>query len=223
MNMQIPVPTRGYPLTLLCIGACLVAIHLLLASYHQLVEELPWLLRQLFDLDEENNLPTWFSSFLLLNDAIVMYLFCVSRQQGQYLHWVILASGFLLLSVDEVAGLHETFNTAIEINWAIPGAVLVTLTGLYFLPFLARIDRRLAMHYVASGAIYVSGAVVVELLSADMDEDSLAYSFATALEEGLEMLGAWYFLAVNLAALRTAVDTREATSPPAQETPELPH
>jgi len=34
-----------------------------------------------------------------------------------------------------------------------------------------------------------------------MDEDSLEYGFSTALEEGLEMLGAWMFLRVNLFAM----------------------
>ena len=74
----------------------------------------------------------------------------------------------------------------------------MTLVGLAFVPFLRSLDRRLAGLFVLSGVLYVSGAMGVEVLSEDMDEDSLAYGFATALEEGLEMLGALLFLAVNL-------------------------
>lgn len=205
--MQINIPSKKYTTTLFCITICLVVIHLSLASYHKLVDDLPWLLRQLFDLDDENNIPTWFSSFLLLNSAVVMYLFFSSRQQGQHIQWAVLSWGFLLLSLDEVAGLHETFNTAVEFSWTIPGGILVIIVGLYFVPFLIRIDRRLAILYVVSGLMYVSGAIIIELLSEDMDEDHISYSFATALEEGLEMLGAWLFLSVNLSVLRKDVST----------------
>ena len=47
----------------------------------------------------------------------------------------------------------------------------------------------------------------MELLSEDMDEDSMAYGFATAVEEGLEMLGALLFLAVNLDELKRQNNT----------------
>lgn len=95
--------------------------------------------------------------------------------------------------------MHESMNTAIEINWAIPGVILVELA---FVPFLLSLPRRIAVLFVLSGLLYVSGALGVELLSEDMDEDSIAYGFATALEEGLEMLGALMFLAVNLGEMK---------------------
>ena len=38
----------------------------------------------------------------------------------------------------------------------------------------------------------------------DMDEDEIAYGFATAVEEGMEMIGALMFLAVNLFEMRKA-------------------
>lgn len=98
--------------------------------------------------------------------------------------------------------MHESMNTAIEINWAIPGVILVVLVGLAFVPFLLSLPRRIAVLFVLSGLLYLSGALGVELLSEDMDEDSIAYGFATALEEGLEMLGALMFLAVNLGEMK---------------------
>ena len=47
-----------------------------------------------------------------------------------------------------------------------------------------------------------TGVIGVEWLSQDMDEDSMAYGFATAIEESLEMLGAWLFLRVNMFSLQ---------------------
>ena len=94
----------------------------------------------------------------------------------------------------------------IEISWAYPASVFVFLLGLTFIPFLLSLDKRLALLFLISGAIYVSGVVGVEILSEDMDEDSMAYGFATAVEEGMEMLGAWLFLAVNLNEMKQRKD-----------------
>lgn len=106
-----------------------------------------------------------------------------------------------------MAGLHESINTAIEISWAYPAAVLVLILGLSFIPFLLSLERRLAVLFVTSGLIYISGVLGVEVLSEDMDEDSMAYGFATAVEEGMEMLGALLFLSVNLNELKKRTST----------------
>lgn len=206
-DIQIAIATRAYSYTLLAITICLIAIHCFLNYYHHEIEELHWLIFQLFDLDDENNLPTWFSSFVLLNNSLVMYLFAQMEKDRNKYYWLLLSVGFLALSIDEVAGLHETINTAIEISWAYPAAVLVLILGLSFIPFLLSLERRLAVLFVISGLIYISGVLGVEVLSEDMDEDSMAYGFATAVEESLEMLGALLFLSINLNELKKRTST----------------
>jgi hypothetical protein len=201
-EFELHVAVRTYCILLLGTSLGFTAVHCGLVYCHHEIVEVPWLIRQLFDLDEENNLPTWFSSFLLLNNALVLYLLAQTRSVDHRLHWNLLAAGFLVLSIDEVAGVHESVHTAIDFNWAIAGGILVIVVGLAFVPFLLSLPRRLAVLYVLSGLLYVSGAICVELLSQDMDEDSLAYGFATAVEESLEMLGALLFLAVNLDQLK---------------------
>ncbi len=95
---------RGLPRILLIVALVLLACHAALAIIHYRVEELPWLLRQLFDLDEENNLPTWYSGFLLLVVSVFLWL-CGRRKRADadpwFGQWYALAVGFLLLSVDE--------------------------------------------------------------------------------------------------------------------------
>jgi len=193
-SYQLQINTKAYGIVLLAIAISLLAIHVGLYSYNYQVSELEWLLLQLFDLDEENNLPTWFSSFLLLNNAFFLALMARSERAKDKLYWRLMSVGFLLLSIDEVAGLHESFNSSIEMNWAIPGAILVIIIAVAFIPFLLRLRRGLAGLFILSGVVFVSGAIIVELLSEDMDSDSLGYMLAVALEEGLEMLGAWLFL-----------------------------
>ena len=199
---QLNLKVTPYFRILVVIAVLLVCTHLGLYSYHYLSEKLPWLLRQLFDLDEENNLPTWFSHFLLLNNAFILSIIASTVAQEKRYYWWALAIGFLILSIDEVAGLHETFHSIIDFNWAIPAGILVAIVGILFIPFLRSLERRVAILYLISGAIFVSGALVIELLSEDMKTKSLEYALATALEEGMEMAGALVFLWVNLDILK---------------------
>lgn len=199
---SLEIATKPYCTMLLVVGIILVGIHCLLHYLNHEVVEVAWLIQQLFDLDEENNLPTWFSSFLLLNCSAVLFV-SLPRHTGSFKwQWRLLAFGFLILSIDEVAGLHESVHTAIDFNWALPAGALVLVVGATFIPFLLALPRRTATWYALSGTIYFSGAIGVEWLSRDMDEDDIAYGFATALEESLEMLGAWLFLKWNLTVLQ---------------------
>lgn len=202
-SYQLQISIREYTSTLLVLALVLVTIHVGLYIYNYQAEELPWLLLQLFDLDEENNIPTWFSSFLLLNSAFFLYIYSAGEQLRKKFYWRFMAAGFFLLATDEVAGLHETFNSSIEMNWAIPGAILVLFLAVAFVPFLLSLPRKLAVMFVLSGFLYVSGAIIVELLSEDLESDSLVYMLAVAVEEGLEMIGALLFLATVLNEMRS--------------------
>ncbi len=123
-----------------------------------------------------------------------------------------MAAGFLLLAIDEVAGMHETFNSSIEMNWAIPGAILVLIIAIAFLPFLLTPPKRLTALFIASAVVYVSWTLLVELLSEEMDSESLSYMLAVAVEEGLEMLGALFFLFVLLREMQTDAGVEINTS-----------
>lgn len=193
-NFSLRFLARDYLGILLVLSVVLVLIHLGLYFYHYQVEELPWLLRQLFDLDEENNIPTWYSSFLLANNAFFLLVFSSQKELDRRIYWKLLAIGFLLLSLDEVAGMHETVNTAIETNWAIFGIILIMIVGVFFVPFLLSLPRNLSSLFVISGVVYFSGALIMELIGEDMDADSLTYIITVAIEEGMEMIGAWIFL-----------------------------
>ena len=206
-SYSLAIPVRAYTGLLLTAVLTLVVLHSGLYLYNNRVEELPWLLLQLFDLDEEHNIPTWFSSYLLLNNAFFLALIAGSGATAKRAHWAVLAAGFLLLSIDEVAGLHETLNTAIDMNWAIPGGLLVVVVGIAFIPFLLALPKRVAMLLLVAGVMYVSGAIVVELWSEDIDSRRSLYALAVALEEGLEMLGALLCLHTILSIIKAERDS----------------
>ena len=202
-NYVLSINVQAYCKAMALTAIALVSAHLVINIYNYQVDELPWLLIQLFELDEENNLPSWYSGFLLLNNAFVLYLIANTAEKNSRFHWFLLAGGFFFLSIDEIAGLHETFNSSIDTNWAIPAAFLVAGLGVSFIPFLRDLPKGLAKRFILAGVIYVSGVIIIELLSKDMESDSLAYAFAVAVEEGMEMLGALLFLWFNLSHMRS--------------------
>jgi hypothetical protein len=193
----------------LIVAVALLACHAALAIYHYRVEELHWLLRQLFDVDQENNLPTWYSGFLLLTTSALLWL-CARKKRADADrwsgHWYALAVGFLLMSVDETAGVHESINSVIVMTWAIPGAILALAIGLVFVPFLLHLPRRTALLFGLAGGAYLAGAVGIEIIGNAMVgqrlKDTLQYNLTTLAEEGLEMLGLVLFIHTLLRYMR---------------------
>lgn len=192
----------------------LIGVHVILMVVHYQVSSVPWYLRQIFDVDEEDSFPTWYSAFALLLTSVVLW--GNARKQHDVAgpwkwHWYVLAVGFLLMSIDEIAGVHETLNSVIDESWAVPGMVLVAMVAGAYLPFLAQLDRRTAIRFAIGGAIFVGGAVGVEYFTEpylkEEQLNTLAYNLWTAVEEGMEMSGVLIFLQALLRFMKT--DERE--------------
>ena len=184
----------GFALT----AFALLLVHSVITVYHYQIEELEWIpWRQLFDVDEENNLPTWFSGFLLGVTSFWIWIAAEDKRRTSdrwWIHWKALALGFFVLSIDEIAGLHESFNTVTDATWAIPGGILALLVGLTFFSFLWSLPTATRNAFFLAGCIYVGGAVGVEILGAPMDADTMTYNLTTVVEEGMEMAGVLLFL-----------------------------
>ncbi len=198
--------------TLGAIMAVLVVVHVLAmqANYN-----LAWGLKErfgfhywqlaFFDLDEEESFGTWFNSGLLvMAAALLVYQARVVRAQRGAWHrwWLVLGIGFCVLSVDEIAGMHEFANTMMEdTDWTVIGIPIFMLVALAYLPFLWHHRWRTALLFFLAGAIYGGGAVGVEHFT-DSEVNSLHYNMWTALEEGMEMLGVIVFICAMLDHVR---------------------
>ena len=173
-------------------------------------------------LSYERNLPTWYASGLLLCCALALGLIArvasLSREAGRR-HWTALACAFAYLSLDEAVGLHEHLGGLLELDgvlffsWVVPAAVLVTLGGLAFLPFLARLPPRRRWQFVVAGALYVGGALLMELPLGWWTErhgnDNLVYALIDHVEEALELVGVSLFLGALMEELGERVSLTE--------------
>ena len=200
LSVKFSTDTLIKALAITCVA--LLCIHIVLTVIHYRVMELPWLLRELFDVDEEESVPTWFSSSLLLLTSVVLFLIAQLSRQSKgpdVAYWFGLGIGFAFMSADEIAGFHETLNSITETSWAVPGLIVALLVGVLYLKFLSSLPAPVAVRFMMSGAIFVGGAVGVELATEpylyDDALDTLAYNLWTPVEEGMEMGGVILFLA----------------------------
>jgi hypothetical protein len=166
----------------------------------------------LLSVNREGNLPTWFSSALLLAAA------ASAAGVGAWAHrtrdrwrwyWSILAAAFCYLSVDELLRLHERANHQVgkvvetsgifTFGWWVLAAPLVAVFAAAYVRFLRGLPRPIGSLIVAAGTLYVGGAIGMEMVGSWLADDrgttlSAPYILATTVEEVLEMLGVVVFL-----------------------------
>ena len=160
----------------------------------------------LFDFNEEQSVPTWFSSALLAICASLLSIIAAAqrREGGPYRWWTTLSFVFLYLSMDEALSFHERFNRpvrdllntsgALYYAWVIPYAffaVLLLLCSIRPLKALSKSTRTLLM---VAGALFVCGAMGMEVLgsylaTSNKMQATLLSDVVMTFEELMELSG----------------------------------
>ncbi len=165
----------------------------------------------LFSVNAEKTIPTWYATLLLFGAAVLLALITIIKFQQKEpfkFHWLGLAVVFLYLSMDEGAAIHEIFSDPIQetlnptgffsFGWYILFAPLVVIFVLVYLRFLLQLPGKFRNLFVLSGAIYVGGAVFIEAISANrwyLDGGlTFAYLAIATVEELMEMWGIILFI-----------------------------
>src|ERR687883_1117685 len=173
---------------------------------------------QEFSLDKEANVPSWFSSALLLTAAAMLALVALDalgRKARWGRHWAGLSVVFVVLSLDETAEIHERIGSWLRahlhlhgpLHYAgvIPMLALALFVGITYLRFLVALPASTRLGIVVSSAIYISGAAGVEAISGWWAEGhgskSTGLLVLSTFEENLEMIGTTLFILVVLAYL----------------------
>jgi len=203
---------------------------------------------RIFDVGEERSIPTWFESLQFLLCSILLAVIAVAkkRRSDRYsLHWSFLSIIFLVLSLDEVASIHEAIGQqserllhsatgftpggAISFFWVVPGAVFVVIVLVAYLRFLADLPQSTRRSFLFAGAVFVLGALGLEMLSAQVSSSSegianffgivlglsrhsgsvlpkIMIGLQTCVEEMFEMLGLTAFVYALLAYIRSYIE-----------------
>ena len=175
---------------------------------------------KMFDLSTEQNVPTWFSSSLLLLCGLLAAVVAVLRRvagQRDAWQWLALAAGFALLSMDETVAIHEhlqgpakralghSASGLLHFAWVIPGALIAAVLGLGLVAFVSHLDARVRRLFVAAAALYAGGALGLEMLGGAVLErygDRVLYVLTATAEETFELSGTVLFLYTLLTCLR---------------------
>ena len=161
-------------------------------------------------LNGEATIPSWFSSSLLLACAAALGAIAMverGRAGRDARHWLGLAVIFVVLSLDEGAGIHEISSGLLRRRFeldgflrfasVIPLALAAVVVGVAYLRFLWRLPSPTRGWFVLAGAVFVGGAVGVESLGANYfsaNGHTFGYSVFVTIEEAAEMVGLAVFL-----------------------------
>ena len=207
MRTIVRVPSPKAVITTLC---CIVVVLTLLSLFTAIVKQ-TWgstLGFRFFNLNEEANLPTWFSSVALLSSSLLTFLTaqCIRQAQKPYAKsWYLLGCGLFLMSIDEVAQIHEGYGRFLErIDFFSDlglGYSLWLLIGLGFAAVIALIIARMwwrlpnyfKLVFLGSAMVYFGGSAVMEAVgnyyALQMGWESLGFMIFMHIEEVMEMLG----------------------------------
>ena len=201
------------------ISGVLVAISLVVKAIHSPIVEVLGL-RALLNVDNEANIPSLFSSLLLLGAGLLLFVVAARSAEanpGHRRYWRALGWIFLFMGVDEATSIHEHLNFvghvlrrigvggmyegAFAWPWVIPGVIVVLIVTVAFARFVFALPGRTRTLLIASAVVYISGALVLEMVGGlagagtGVPGPGLTPAVLVAhVEELLEMLGVTLFI-----------------------------
>lgn len=199
-GLVAPGPLRR-PLLMATAAVASLGLAAELAEYQL---EAPASIVEFFSLSYEGNLPTWYASVLLFACSALLAIIARAEYGVQRRRWWVLAGIFAYMSLDEAVELHEYLGWLIRgdgllyYSWVLPAGAITLTIGLAYLPFLRALSSLTRWRFVLAGALYVGGALGMELplglWVATHGDDNLGYGLIDFVEESMELAGASVFL-----------------------------
>ena len=217
--MEIRIDPRKVALSLMTIAIVLVVAHIAGAvSSHVFHREQVFGLVDTFDMNVENNVPTFFSAFILVTSAVLLTVISSQSTADRYAgHWKWLVIIFTFMAIDEDAALHELLIEPVRdllpvagplyFAWVIPYGLAVLVIGVLYLRFVWSLTARTRGLFIGAGSLYLAGALGFESIggwyfSLHGEMEDLPYSLLVATEEFFEMSGIILFIYALLDYLR---------------------
>ena len=169
------------------------------------------------DVNAEASIPTWYAAITLFAVGAMLAIIALdARRRGRpfALQWTLLAIGFVLLSIEEIIGVHSQVTKVlrrladdIDGPWLLIGLGLLGVIGLVvavvlFGRWFMAVPRRWRTWFAIGGVIYLAGVVasdaVGDYLRSSFGDGSLLYILVLTVEEALEMIGVLIFIVALL-------------------------
>jgi hypothetical protein len=164
-----------------------------------------------FDLDREQNIPTYFSSFILVFSAFLLGVIAGIKQRAKdsySKHWTLLAIICLFLSLDKSVTLHEFFfrllrsaynlSGVLSFVWVILPILSIIIVAAAYVKFFLHLPVKSRIRFFTAGALYLLGAFVLDMVGDWYHwlngSQSLSYIFVSNVEEILEIVGILFLI-----------------------------
>ncbi len=165
---------------------------------------------QLFSLDEELNIPAWYSSFkLLFCSGLLAVITAIKKTDKYYIYWKNLSLIFFFLSLDEAFSIHEiliipslreVFNLPPIFfhTWVIFGIPAVIFFVFKYFQFFLNLPKKTQYLFLLSAILYIGGALGMEMVTGlfrvYFGRLDILTTIAIIIEELLEMTGTVTFI-----------------------------
>ena len=185
--------------------------------------ELGYQLLDAFNLNEEQNIPAWYSSAILLCCSLIIYIISLDKKKHgdrYYRHWLWLSIIFAYLSLDEAISIHEDFKLRFLFeadhilyndSWVIVLGILVAIFVFSYRRFLQHLPPTTRKMFIVSGFTYVFGSAGMELVGSFTQKfygkASAIHATATTIEEFLEMMAIIVFIHTLLSYISSQIKT----------------
>lgn len=205
-------PGKKVVKSLFAIALFLLIAHLVVLTLVRFNQNNSSLVRELdhfFNLNNEQNFPTFFSSAILLFASALLFIIYKLNPTDRF-YWLLLALVFLFLSLDEAVEIHEKINTVISQRmtdnlsgflfwaWIIPYSILFLALGIVLFKFVFRLPKDIRNTFIIGGIIFFTGAVLIESLEGHIGkiykEGHIAFEITIASQEFIEMCGVIIFI-----------------------------
>ncbi|WP_447601759.1 hypothetical protein [Nitrospira sp. Nam80] len=210
-SVTVNIPPKRVAIALACIVVCLGLVHLVINILHyRFGHDYLWGFLRQFHLNQEANIPTWYSVSTLLFASLLLLLIGLTKyrlRDSYTAQWLCLAAIFLYLSADEGSRLHEMsevlyprshYSGLFYYPWVIGGVIVVCVIGLSYIRFVLRLPAGIRGLVILGGSLYVGGALGMEAVQAAFEEGhgykNLSYDLMTGVEEVCEMTGIAVFI-----------------------------
>lgn len=173
----------------------------------------------LFNIGLEQNLPTVFSTLLLLVNACLFLVLSFTGEATRYMRytWLMMATAFCFIGIDESALIHERLSAPVKalvpvegyvfFAWVLPYAIATAVIGCVAFYAVWRLGWRYRLLFGIAGLTYVGGAVGFEIVGGNYFQSNgqqvdLTYRLFQSVEESLEITGLIILLYTLLDLLR---------------------
>ena len=162
-----------------------------------------------FDFNKEANFPTLISTILLLFASTILF-FIYKAVLVKKIYWLFLSALFMFLCLDEAAQIHEKFdklksridvleNSSLAHAWVLPYLALIIFVIIFLKGFLLSLPYKTKNLFILSGAIFVFGAIGLEIIQGQLSilsggHETLTLDILYCIEELCEMSGVILFI-----------------------------